>query len=356
MSWQGILGHDEVAAQFRRALERGRLASSFLFVGPAGIGKRTFAVKLAQTLLCQRRPEAEMDPCGQCPSCAQVMAATHPDLEIVGRPKDKAFIPLELLIGDKDRRGREGLCHSIAMKPFMGGRKVAIIDDADYLNAEGANSLLKTLEEPPPRSLLVLIGTSPAKQLPTIRSRCQIVRFRALASEAVAELLAAQGLAQGPEEAARLAGHSGGSLERAMELTGAELWQFRTMLDERLSEPGWDGVLLAEAVSAFVAEAGSETSARRARMRQVFEFAAEFYRHLLYVLTGSSRGEDPELERLMRRAAERWPADEAAALACLDRSIEAMEQLERNAYQPTLLECWIDDLVKTTLFGRAPLR
>ena len=65
----------------------------------------------------------------------------------------------------------EGLCHDIALRPFMGGYKVALIDDADYLNAEGANCLLKTLEEPPPRSVLILIGTSPAKQLPTIRSR-----------------------------------------------------------------------------------------------------------------------------------------------------------------------------------------
>ncbi len=68
---------------------------------------------------------------------------------------------------------REGLCHDIALKPFMGGRKVAIIDDADDLNEEGANCLLKTLEEPPPHSVLILIGTSAERQLPTIRSRAR---------------------------------------------------------------------------------------------------------------------------------------------------------------------------------------
>ncbi len=313
-------------------------------------------MRLAQTLLCLRRPEADLDPCGQCPSCVQLAAGSHPDFEIVGRPKDKSFLPLELLIGDKEHRGREGLCHAIAMKPYMGGRKVAIIDDADYLNAEGANSLLKTLEEPPPRSVLILVGTSPAKQLPTIRSRCQIVRFRALRSEDVAELLVAQGLIQSAEEARGLASRSGGSLERALELAGAELWQFRAALHERLSEPRLDGVLLAETVSSFVAEAGSETAARRARLRQTFEFAAEFYRQLLRGLSGSAASEDAELAERVRRAIERWPSDETAAAACLDRSIEAIDQLERNAYQPTLLECWADDLVKTSLFGHAPLR
>ena len=120
MSWHEIHGHDDVVEQFRRALARGRLASSFLFAGPAGVGKRTFALKLAQAMLCQTRPEEALDPCGACPSCVQVAAGTHPDLDVVGKPADKSFIPLELLIGDREHRRREGLCHNIAMKPSSG--------------------------------------------------------------------------------------------------------------------------------------------------------------------------------------------------------------------------------------------
>src|SRR3989339_1058291 len=232
MAWHGILGHDDVVELFRRALERGRLASSFLLAGPAGIGKRAFALKLAQVLLCQTRPEEAMDPCEQCPACLQVLAGSHPDLEAVAKPADKSFLPLELLIGDKEHRTRRGLCHSLALKPFMGGRKVAVIDDADYLNAEGANSLLKTLEEPPPRSVLMLIGTSPAKQLPTIRSRCQLVRFRPLSTDVVASLLISQQLVEGKDEARRLAEHSGGSLQNARELADQELWAFRARLHQ----------------------------------------------------------------------------------------------------------------------------
>jgi DNA polymerase-3 subunit delta' len=351
MSWQGILGHDAVVEQFRRAMARGRLASSFLFVGPEGIGKRTFAQKLAQTFFCQTRPEAAMDPCGHCPSCTQVLARTHPDLLSVARPKDKSFLPLELLIGDKEHRMREGLCHDIAMKPFMGGRKVALIDDADYLNAEGANSLLKTLEEPPPRSVLILIGTSPAKQLPTIRSRCQLIRFQPLPTEAVAELLVSRGLVEDPSQARRLAGHSEGSLQQALELVDQELWDLRHRLHQRLAEAAWDGVSLAATVVAFAEAAGKEAAARRHRLRQVLEFAAEFYRHLLRGMGGQLPTDDVELQHTIRQALERWTADESQAAACLDRCLDALEQLDRNAHQTTLVECWLDDLSRTITVG-----
>ena len=97
-------------------------------------------------------------------------SATHPDLHLVSKPADRGFIPLSAFIGDEAHRMREGLCHTIALKPMMGGRRVAIIDDADYLNDESANALLKTLEEPPPRSVLILIAGNLERQLPTIRS------------------------------------------------------------------------------------------------------------------------------------------------------------------------------------------
>ncbi len=354
MSWHGIYGHDELVERFRRAVGRGRLATSFLFTGPEGIGKRSFALTLARALLCQTNPEAALDPCGTCPACAQVLAGSHPDLYTVGKPKGKSFIPLELLIGDKEHRRQEGLCHDIGLKPFMGGRKVAIIDDADYLNAEGANSLLKTLEEPPPQSVLILIGTSPTRQLPTIRSRCQLIRFDPLPTEVVAELLLSQQVVESAEEARRLAEHSEGSLGRAAELTDPALWEFRDRLFQRLGEPPLDSLRLAAAVSALVEEAGREAAARRARLRQVVRFAADFYRHLLHRLAGSGSSDDAEMGRLAGGAAETWSGGSSAAAACLDRCLEAAEQIDRNANQTTLIECWLDDLAEISSFGGAP--
>ncbi len=344
MPWHNIHGHDDVVEQFRRALARGRLASSFLFAGPAGIGKRTFAVKLAQALLCRERPAHALDPCDECPACTQVAAGTHPDLQVVAKPKDKASIPLELLIGERERRGREGLCRNIALKPFMGGRKIAVIDDADYLPAEGANCLLKTLEEPPPRSVLILISTSPAKQLPTIRSRCQLIRFQPLPADTVAELLLARNLVDDAAEARRLAAHGGGSLHLALELADGELGSFRNTLLQRLGDPVFDSVRLAKAVSAFVDEAGKQPAARRDRLRRVVGFATEFYRELLQVQSGAAPSKDAELRRFVGPAAEADRGDGLRVASSLERCLEAAKQIDRNANQSTLIETWLDDL------------
>ncbi len=344
MAWHGIEGHDEVVEQFRRAIRRRRLASSFLFVGPEGVGKRSFALRLGQAVLCDTRPEAELAPCGTCPACRQVAAGSHPDVHLVVKPPDKSFLPLELLLGPKERRGREGLCHDISLRPYSGRRKVAVIDDADYLNAEGANALLKTLEEPPPRSILILIGTSPARQLPTIRSRCQLVRFSHLPENTVAELLRREGMLEDPHRADALALYSEGSLTRAMELADPDLWSFRGTLFARLAEAELDSVGLAKTVASFVDAAGKAAPPRRARLRQIVRFATQFYRQLLRAQTGASSDDDEDLQRLAHQALASGMTGGQGTLLRLERCLEAAEHIERNANQATLIECWLDDL------------
>lgn len=352
MAWRGILGHDEVVGQFRLALNRGRLGTSFLFVGPKGIGKFTFAMRLAQALLCREQDSRELDPCGRCESCLLVESRTHPDVMVVSRPPEKADVPLELLIGDKKHRMREGLCHQIGLKPFMGGRKVAVIDDADYLNAEGANCLLKTLEEPPPRSVLILIGTSAAKQLPTIRSRCQIVRFRPLPKDAIARLLVEQGLVSDAEEAGRLAAQSEGSLERAAELAEPGIQPFRENLLAGLAEPLPNGPRLSAAVLAFTEDAGREPALRRRRLAQAVRLAMEFYRRITRTAAGGAPSSDdpssdgPVANQLVARAISTWATSPTIAAACLDRCLEALAQIDRNVHQTALVECWLDDLAR----------
>src|SRR5205085_1532092 len=166
-------------------------------------------------------------------------------------------------------------------------RRVAIIDDADTLDGEAANCLLKLLEEPPSRSVLILIGTSAEMQLPTIRSRCQIVRFSPLSGETIAELLLQHGFVTDSAQAERLAHYSEGSLARAAELADPALWDFRRKLLEGLSAPMVNSVRLAQETTTFVDEAGSEAPPRRARARQVIGFAAEFYRQLARALSGA---------------------------------------------------------------------
>ncbi|MHC5544554.1 DNA polymerase III subunit delta', partial [Singulisphaera rosea] len=228
MSWHSVRGHDRVVESLRQTLAQGRFPHAFLFVGPEGIGKRTFARTLAQALLCDRAPESSLDPCEVCPNCVQVKGDTHPDVVQVGRPEDKNELPIKVI--------RE-LCLDLGLKPARGGRKIAIVDDADDLNDEAANAFLKTLEEPPPGSVLILIGTSADLQLETLVSRCRVVRFDPLSESDLTDLLIEQEVTHDPIEAARLAGLAEGSIGRARGLADPEFGRFRRGLIDELTAP-----------------------------------------------------------------------------------------------------------------------
>ncbi|MCA9100709.1 MAG: DNA polymerase III subunit delta' [Planctomycetales bacterium] len=337
MSWLGVEGHDAVAEQFARAMARGRLANSFVFCGEAGIGKRLFAERLAQSLLCLEPPDG-FTACGACASCRQARSLTHPDLHVVTRPEGRANIPVDLLIGDSDHRMRTGFCYEIAMKPFLSRRKVGIIDDADWLGVEGANSLLKTLEEPPLDSVLILIATSVDKQLPTIRSRCQTIRFAPLDDAAVARILRENELVSETAEAEHLAAMGGGSVARAVAAGDEQLRTFRAQLFDRLGSGEWDTLALAADIGEFVGKAGREAAVRRERLGQIIDMVIDFYRGALRDGVGAERdgGE--------RVGADTIGGDVEALERCLHRSFEAAAQLQRNVHLTTLVDAWIDDL------------
>lgn len=349
MGLSNVVGHEHVFETFRRALAQRRLASTFLFVGPPGIGKWTTALRLAQALLCETTPPDRLHACQTCPGCQQVAAMTHPDLLLVQKPDDKNFIPIESFIGDREHRMQEGLCHDIALKPFRGGRRIAIIDDADYLNQEGANCLLKTLEEPPAAALIVLIGTSQQRQLPTIRSRCQVIRFLPLSDAQVIELLAGMHVVEDASRLATLAPRAEGSLRRALELLDPELDAAREPLLEHLSGSDVDSVTLGRFVHELVEAAGKDAPPRRARLRLVVLEAAEFYRRLMRQVAGCAAGGDDTLDPFVRRAAPHWEGRAVIASRCLDRCLTALNQIEANANVATLTASWMDELGQLTL-------
>ena len=274
----------------------------------------------------------------------QVEAETHPDLLTVAKPADRARFPLDLLIGPPDNRMREGLCHEISLRPFMGGRKVAIIDDADYFNRECANCLLKTLEEPPPRSILILIGTTPARQLPTIRSRCRVIRFLPLAAETVARVLLEQGIVSDEDEAMEIAAQSEGSLTKAAELADEELREFRKVLLRRLTEVPLNCIEVSTLVLKFVEKAGIEAAKRRRRLHEIVRFATDFYRAQLLRTSGRGDGLDPDLAGALDLAARNAPVDPYRTAARVERCIEAETQIDRYVQQANLVESWMNDL------------
>lgn len=346
-SWGELQGHGTQKRWLDIAHQQQRMGSTFLFVGKDGIGKRTFARLLAKSLFCKSAQPGVLDFCGRCEACVQVDASTHPDLIEISKPEDKASIPVDLLIGPPEARMREGLCHDIRLKSYYGGRKVAIVDDADTLQEEGANCLLKTLEEPPPGSILILVGTSEQKQLPTIRSRCQIVRFRELEREQVIVVLQRILPVASPEEITDLANSSGGSISQALLLRDPELRKFRSQLFERLARRPLDFGELAKAVGGLADAAGKDAgAAKRKRLRIVFEFGEQFFRQLLVALDGKQLGSDSLLQRSAEIAVPDFRGGRSGALASWQRCLMASEDVDRFINQSTLLEAWAADLAR----------
>ncbi len=358
---QKPLGHDRILERFQLCLARGRMGSGYLFVGPPGIGKRLTALWIAQSLLCQKSPADQLEACGSCPACQQVAAGTHADFDFVGKPADRSTIPVELLIGDTEHRMREGLCARIAMSPAAGGRRIAIIDDADHLSQVAANCLLKTLEEPPSSAVLILIGTSAQRQLPTIRSRCQVIPFDALSPEHTRQLLVAHGTVSDDAEADRLATACGGSLTRAIAMCDREISEFHIDLCHRLSRD-WQPLAMATRIVEFVEAAGKDAPARRQRQCLVMEWTARFYRDALCAFLGvvspadqangaGERGMPNDESEASARLAQRWMHSAEALAACIERSLDAEQHVMANANQTTNIEAWMDDLWELTTRG-----
>ncbi len=336
MTWQNLRGHREQIEMFRRSLNRGRLAHAYLFAGAEGIGKRLFAHLLAQSLLCTERVDALLEACGRCPSCRQFAAGTHPDFLPVGVPEGKSELPIELIAGSREHRGREGLCYDLSLRPMTSTRRVAVIDDADRMNEVSANALLKTLEEPPDYATLILIASDADLLLPTIRSRCQLVRFSPLADDDLAALLVEQGLAENVEAARALAQLCEGSITPAAQLARPELGKLRETLFASLSRSPYDSAATSHKILEQLDELGGEAHVQRTAAGWIVRLIVEYYR------AGLRQGV---------AAAKALIAADASQTTGLERTIELIErasiserQLEQNVSVPLCLETLFADL------------
>lgn len=334
MSWKNVRGHVTQVQMLERAWRRNRLAHAYLFAGPEGVGKKLFARELAKTLLCEGRKPDVFDACDGCPACAQVEAGTHPDYFTAGRPEEKHELPIDVM--------RE-LCEKFSLKAARGKGKVVLLDDADDLNEEAANCFLKTLEEPPSGSVLILIGTSPERQLPTIVSRCQVVRFAPLPDEVVADLLRAAEVEA--EAVPRLVRLANGSPGQALALAEPELWEFRRTLLAGLSKAEPESVALAKAWMGFVEEAGKESAAQRRRASLVLKLLIEFLDDVLRVRLGSRpRSSEPAEAESLRKLAERLDADRLLGL--LERCLEGDDHIDRKVQLVLALEALVDGVTQ----------
>jgi len=247
-----VVGHDRARGVLARALERDRLPPALLLSGPAGVGKKSLALAVAQAALCEKAPAAE--PCGECRTCRRVDKAAspagleslreearsrpdedercnfrlHPDLVLLegwwltrtGRPRPEP----EIRVGQV-----RALVAEVPGAPFEARRRVFVIDDAHTMNESSQNALLKSLEEPPPRSHLVLVTSQPEDLRQTIRSRCQVLRFGPLPRAVIARHLVER-LGVTAEEAELRAALGAGSLAAAVALESDGYREMRARL------------------------------------------------------------------------------------------------------------------------------
>jgi DNA polymerase-3 subunit delta' len=183
MPFRDVSGHRRIVDLLKRSIAGGTLPPSLIFSGPAGSGKRLTAIALAQAVNCLQGSEfkvqgsgfAGFDACGTCAICTRIAKGVHPDVLIV-EPGDTGAIKIDQIRDAVERA---------AYRPFEGRNRVVIVDDADTLVVAAQNALLKTLEEPPPSSIFILVTARPDVLLPTVRSRCIRLTFAAGARDEV---------------------------------------------------------------------------------------------------------------------------------------------------------------------------
>ena len=218
MAFSEVIGHQRPLQILRRVIDTGRVHHAYLFTGMEGIGKRLAALNMAKALNCVNQAG---EACDHCRSCQLIAKGMHPDIILI-EPTGESV---------KIEQIRE-LERSIAFKPYEARWRVILIDGAEQLTREAANALLKTLEEPPPRTTIILSAITTETLPPTVVSRCQRIRFSPLSREEVNKVLLDRLSAEAITILAPLAGGSPG---RALQMNGEEVTRVKGLLLSALS-------------------------------------------------------------------------------------------------------------------------
>lgn len=338
--WGQLKGHGEQRQLFRQSMESGRLSHAYIFAGPSGIGKRQFARLLAMSAFCREHPFEKLVVCGNCRACKSFLAGTWPDYHEVGRLAGKREILIGQMAGEGDKRGREGLCYELSMTPQASDRRVAIIDDAQTMTTEAANALLKTLEEPPAQALMILVADSPDTLLPTIRSRCQQIRFFRLGAPDVKEILLREELVESTDVAEAVAGLCEGSLETASQLLDADLRKLReTVVREVEQLDAINPLATAKTVMETIEQVSSNAGEQRQNAQWLLKFIADALRARLKALVSGDLG-----DRMTQRLGPRRGIDLLDPM--LARTVAASRQIDGMVPVNLAITALFDDLAQ----------
>ncbi|WP_428535107.1 DNA polymerase III subunit delta' [Rhodopila sp.] len=231
-----LFGHAAAEAEIGDAIRTGRMHHAWLITGPEGVGKATLAYRFARRLLAGVPAADSLALEADDPVFRRVAAHAHADLLTVERVFNDRTRRMKTQIAVEDVRKINGF---MSLTPAEGGWRVVVVDGAEELNQASANALLKILEEPPPRAMLLLVCSAPGRLLPTIRSRCRRLRLTPLADDEMAALLAEQLPGLGADQRGRLVTLAEGSPGRAIMLVEAEGLKIAALVDRLLADlPG----------------------------------------------------------------------------------------------------------------------
>ena len=304
-----IKGHDFQKEILKRAVSENLISHSYLFSGPDGIGKKLVANEFAKLINCQTGGSLESDGC-DCSSCSKIDKGIHPDV---------IYVQFEGVKNIKVEQIREGVEDRLFLKSFEGKCKVVIVDEAERMSNGAQNAFLKTLEEPPPNSVIILITSNPDSLLPTIRSRCQLIRFNALPEELIFnELKKRDDLSL--EEAHICSKLSNGSLGRAF-MMDSDLIEWRKELIQFLMHLKPHSAIRIIGLAEYMPL--TSTPEDMERMTLAFEFISLWLRDLMLIKTDSDKKGITNIDLIesSNQIAEKWD---------LDKILDKMGALEKT--------------------------
>ncbi len=369
MSWTSVIGQSRVKDLLKRSIAAKELAHAYLFYGMRGVGKQAAAIEFARALLCSKKG---VEACGECEHCRKSKLLRHPDLNLifplpVGKGETTGDDPVDALDPEQIATVREqirlkaenpyheivvpkanfikinsvrGLKRTSSMTSVEGSWKVFLIFDADAMNAEAGNSLLKTLEEPSEHTILVLTSSEKDKLLPTIISRCQLVQFSPLQDQEIAAALREREHST-PEEATLAAKVAQGSYAAAYDLLASNLVDERSeVLKFVRASLGWKEVSLTEMID------GLSSGNDRRTVEQWLKVLQTWLRDAMILRDGGEGfAKGGEVDKDMLSFVQKFPrANVEHAVQCVESSIALVR---KNVYLPLLLTTLSYDLRRT---------
>jgi DNA polymerase-3 subunit delta' len=303
--FEGIIGHDFQKNILKRAARDNMASHSYLYVGPDGVGKKLMALQFAKLLNCLGSTNSPDEGC-ECSSCRKIDKGIHPDVVLI------EFTGVKNIKVDQVR---EEIEEKLYLRPFEGRYKIVIVDEAERMNHNAQNAFLKTLEEPPRDSVIILLSSRPESLLPTLRSRCQTVVFNPLPEEIVAGLLTERG-GMSTEEAVLYAKLSGGSIGKALGFD-KEMMEWRKDLLTGLVSIRRNSASDISELSELLSSGASQTETERLELG--FRFILLWIRDIALAGMGSECLTNTDFTEAINNEARKWDLDD---LLEMERNVE----------------------------------